>query len=183
MKIRLFIALTLTKGLVKKIGFLEERIDEKTKIKFPWIPLKNLHLTLVFLGNVSYQDFLKIKKMFQNLDWNKRIEAEVEKIDYGPPGSKRMIWLYLKKNDKLRELKKLIEERLNQAQVIYHREERDFLPHINLSRLKNTQDLPDIKEKLNWNIVFNELALFESILKPKGAIYEKILRLPLDFHP
>ncbi|GIW67391.1 MAG: hypothetical protein KatS3mg096_259 [Candidatus Parcubacteria bacterium] len=182
MKLRLFIALSLTKGLIKKINFLEEEIETRTKIKFPWIPVKNLHLTIVFLGYLNYEDFIKLRDIFQNFNWRKRIEAKIKKIDYGPPGHKRMIWLYLEKNKDLEELKNLIEENLNQTQIFYHREEREFLPHINLARLKNIKDLPEIKKELNWQIVFNELVLYESILKPTGALYEKLLRLDLNFH-
>ena len=183
MKKRLFFALSLSSGLLKKIAFLEERIEEKTKRKFPWLPLKNLHLTIIFLGYLSYEDYLKLKDIFKNLDWRKRIEVKIRKIDYGPPGRKRMIWLYLEKNQDLENLKKLIEEKLQKEKISYHYEERKFLPHINLARLKNTKDLPEVKEELNWQVIFNELVLYESILKPSGALYEKLLRLALNSHP
>jgi len=183
MRKRLFFALPLSSGLLKKIAFLEERIEEKTKRKFPWLPLKNLHLTIIFLGYLSYEDYLKLKDIFKNFDWRKRIEVKIRKIDYGPPGRKRMIWLYLEKNQDLENLKKLIEEKLQEKEIPYHYEEREFLPHINLARLKNTKDLPELKEELNWQVVFNELVLYESILKPSGAQYEKLLGLALSSHP
>jgi 2'-5' RNA ligase len=182
MKKRLFFALPLSSGLLKKIAFLEERTEEKAKIKFPWLPIKNLHLTIIFLGYLNYEDYLKLKEIFKNFDWMKRTEIKIKKIDYGPPGHKRMIWLYLEKNQDLENLKKLIEEKLQQQQIAYHYEEREFLPHINLSRLKNTEDLPEIKEELNWQVIFNELVLYESILKPSGAEYEKLLKLALNLH-
>jgi 2'-5' RNA ligase len=94
-----------------------------------------------------------------------------------------MIWLYLEKNQDLENLKKLIEEKLQEEKISYHYEEREFLPHINLARLKNTKDLPEIKEELNWQVIFNELVLYESLLKPSGALYEKLLRLALSSHP
>jgi 2'-5' RNA ligase len=183
MRKRLFFALSLSSGLLKKIAFLEERIEKKIKRKFPWLPLKNLHLTIIFLGYLSYEDYLKLKEIFKNLNWKKRIEVKIKKIDYGPPGRKRMIWLYLEKNQDLENLKKLIEEKLQEEQISCHYEEREFLPHINLARLKNIEDLPEIKEELNWQVIFNELVLYESILKPSGALYEKLLRLALNSHP
>jgi 2'-5' RNA ligase len=183
MRKRLFFALPLSSGLLKKIAFLEERIEEKIKRKFPWLPLKNLHLTIIFLGYLNYEDYLKLKEIFKNLNWKKRIEVKIRKIDYGPPGRKRMIWLYLEKNKDLENLKKLIEEKLQEEKISYHYEEREFLPHINLARLKNIEDLPEIKEELNWQVIFNELVLYESFLKPSGALYEKLLRLDLSYHP
>jgi 2'-5' RNA ligase len=150
-----------------------------------------LHLTIIFLGYLNYEDYLKLKEIFKNLNWKKRIEIKIKKIDYGPPslaesrraGRKRMIWLYLEKNQDLENLKKLIEKKLQEEKISYHYEEREFLPHINLARLKNTKDLPEIKEELNWQVIFNELVLYESILKPSGALYEKLLRLALNSHP
>jgi 2'-5' RNA ligase len=183
MRKRLFFALPLTSGLLKKIAFLEERIEKKTKRKFPWLPLKNLHLTIIFLGYLNYEDYLKLKEIFKNLNWKKIIEVKIRRIDYGPPGRKRMIWLYLEKTQDLENLKKLIEEKLQEEQISYHHEEREFLPHINLARLKNIEDLPEIKEELDWQVIFNELVLYESILKPSGAQYEKLLRLALNSHP
>jgi 2'-5' RNA ligase len=182
MKKRLFFALLLSSGLLKKIAFLEERIEEKTKRKFPWLPIKNLHLTIIFLGYLNYEDYLKLKNVFKNFNYRKRIEIKIKKIDYGPPGRKRMIWLYLEKNQDLENLKKSIEEKLQEEKISYHYEEREFLPHINLARLKNIKDLPEIKEELNWQVVFNELVLYESILKPSGAEYEKLLKLALNSH-
>jgi 2'-5' RNA ligase len=183
MKLRLFLALPLSSGLKKKIAFLEKKIEEKTKIKFPWIKIENLHLTIVFLGYLNYENYLKVEEILKNINWNKRLELKIKKIDYGPPQNKRMIWLYLEKNQDLENLKNLIEEKLNQEKIPYQREEREFLPHINLARLKNTKDLPEIKEELNWQVVFNELVLFQSILKPSGAQYEKLSKLVLSSHP
>jgi 2'-5' RNA ligase len=182
MKLRLFTALTLSSGLQKKIAFLEKKIEDLTNFKFPWIKIDNLHLTLVFLGYMNYENYLKVEEIFKNLNWQKRIELKINKIDYGPPGHKRMIWLYLERNQDLENLKNLIEEKLNQAQIPYQREDRAFLPHINLARLKGDFELPAIKEDLGWQVIFNELVLFQSILKPTGAEYEKLLKLALYSH-
>jgi 2'-5' RNA ligase len=182
MKLRLFLALSLTSNVLKKIGFLEENLDKKFKIKFPWIPLKNLHLTLVFLGYLDYEDVLKIDEIFKEIKFEV-IPTKIKKIDYGPPGNKRMIWLYVEKNEKLDELKNILEKKLEEKKIKYQKEEREFLPHINLARLKKTSNLPNIKEDLNWSLIFNELVLYQSYLNPEGASYEKLLKLDLDFHP
>ncbi len=169
---RLFIALGLTPGLIKKIAYLEEKIEKKLNLKIPWIPLKNLHLTILFLGHLSYENYLKISEIFDELKFTP-IDLKITKIDFGPPGRKRMIWLYLEKNKKLEEIKKFFEEELEKRNIAYKREAREFLPHINLVRLK-TKINQDIKETLNWQIRLNEISLYESILKKEGAEYEKL---------
>ncbi len=172
---RLFLAFSLTAGLKKKIAFLEEKIDKKFKTKLNWIPLENLHLTVLFLGHLNYQDYLKVENILANFNLPYRnLEARIKKIAYGPPGKKRMIWLYLEKNKKLEEIKNYFEKELDKQSVFYKKEVREFLPHINLIRLKVAKDLPEIDEKLNWSINLNELCLFESYLKKEGAEYKKL---------
>lgn len=176
---RLFIAFGLTSGLIAKIGFLEEKIEEKLKKKITWIPLKNLHLTILFLGYLKDDDLIKIFEIFDEFPQNLLpVSLKIQKIDYGPPGKKRMIWLYLEKNEKLEEIKRFFEEKLGEKEINYQREERDFLPHINLARLKFDLD-DEIRENLNWQVILNEIVLFESHLKKEGAEYEKLYSIKI----
>lgn len=184
MKFRLFIALPLTSGLKKKIFFLEEKIEKKVGFKLNWLKPENLHLTLIFLGYLSYQDFLRVAQIFDEFPWGenkflKNFHLKIKKLDFGPPGKNSMIWLYLEKDKRLEELKNRFEEKLNEYKVNYKKEERSFLPHINLCRLKNKKIKEEIKEELNWGVIFNKIVLFESILKKEGAEYQpqKIIEL------
>lgn len=178
---RLFIALPLTKGFLSKIAFLEEKIEKKMGFKLPWIPLKNLHLTILFLGYLNYEDYLKVEEIFESFNlFKKPIDLKIKKIDYGPPGIKRMLWLYVEKNKELEEIKEYFENELSLRKVKYKREEREFLPHINLVRLKKTKNLPEIFEELNFSVRLKEICLFQSILKKEGAEYEKLKSIYLD---
>ncbi len=171
---RLFLAFTLTSGLLAKIGFLEERLEKKLKRKIPWIPLKNLHLTILFLGYLKEEDLIKILEIFEKFPLNfLPVSFKIKKIDYGPPGKKRMIWLYLEKNERIEKIKKFFEEELTEKGINYQREEREYLPHINLVRLKFDLET-EIRENLNWQVILKEIALFESHLKKEGAEYEKL---------
>ncbi|GBD34876.1 RNA 2',3'-cyclic phosphodiesterase [bacterium HR35] len=184
MRLRLFIALPLTSGLKKKVIFLEEKIEKKIGFKLNWIKPENLHLTLLFLGYLSFDDFLKINQIFDNFPWNeerflKAFQLKIKKIDFGPPGKNSMIWLYLEKDKRLEELKNKFEEILEEMKINYKKEEREFLPHINLCRLKNKKINQEIREELNWGVIFNKIILFESTLKKEGAEYtpHKIIEL------
>jgi len=182
MKKRLFFAIPITKGLYPKIGGLEDEISRKFKVN--WIPLKNLHLTLLFLGNIDINYVPKIfeiidKVYLEHKEIFKPINLIIKKIDYGPPGKKRMIWLYINKNERLKLIKDILEEYLNMENIPYQKEERDFLPHINLARLKNFRNLPEIKQDLNWAIILNELNLYESYLEKPFARYEVLKSIKL----
>jgi len=184
MKTRLFIGLPLTSGLKKKIAFLEEDLEKEIGYKINWIKLENLHLTLIFLGYVTFDDFLKIEEIFKTFPWGKKnlmkeFHLKIKKIDFGPPGKNSMIWLYVEKEKKLEEVKKEFEERLEEYKINYKREERDFLPHINLCRLKGKKINKEIKKELNWGVVFEEIILYKSILEKDGAKYEEKIKIKL----
>jgi len=182
MRKRLFFAIPLTKGLYPKIGRLEDEIDKKLKIN--WIPLKNLHLTILFLGNIEINYLPTIfeimeRAYLENKEIFKCLHLKIKKIDYGPPGKKRMIWLYLDKNERIKLIKDILEDYLKNENIPYQKEERDFLPHINLARLKNFKNLPEIKQDFNWSIILNELNLYESYLEKPFARYEILKTIKL----
>jgi len=181
---RLFIAFPLTSGLKKKIAFLEEKIEKKLGQKLNWIPLDNLHLTILFLGHLSFEDALKTEQILDNFPWGdeslkKAFDLRLEKIDFGPPGKTSMIWIYIKADERLLRLRKILELELKSAGVKYKEETRELLPHINLCRLKSKKIKISLKEELKTNAVFTKLVLYESLLKPSGAQYEprKIIEL------
>jgi 2'-5' RNA ligase len=180
MKKRLFIGIPITKGLYQKISSLEESIDKRLN----WIPLKNLHMTILFLGNIDINEIPEIINMMDEVktkykDYFKKLNLKIKKVDYGPPGRKNMIWLYVEKNENLEKIKKIFEEELENRKIYFQREDRDFLPHINLIRLKNRKNLKDIKKELNWNVIFTEINLYESHLKKPFVEYEIIKTLQL----
>jgi 2'-5' RNA ligase len=180
MKKRLFIGIPVTKGLYQKISSLEESIDKRLN----WIPLKNLHITILFLGNIDINEIPEIINMMDEVKTKykehfKKLNLKIKKIDYGPPGKKNMIWLYIEKNEALEKIKKIFEEELENRKIYFQREEREFLPHINLIRLKNKKNLKDIRKELNWGVVFTEINLYESRLKKPFVEYEIIKTLQL----
>jgi 2'-5' RNA ligase len=177
MKKRLFFALPLTSGLYVKIAHLEKEIEKKIKVN--WIPLQNLHLTLLFLGYIEINKLNEIINESQKLILGqpqifKELKIKIKKIDYGPPFKKRMIWLYIEKNNQLMEIKHQLEKMLNYLNINYQKDHRDFLPHINLTRLKKNinNNLPNISQELNWGIILNKINLYESYLEKPFARYE-----------
>jgi 2'-5' RNA ligase len=181
---RLFFALPITFGLYPKISNLEKEISKKLKVN--WIPLENLHLTILFLGYLKENDVFLLDKVIDLLQTNysqylKKLHLKINKIDYGPPNKKRMIWLYIDKNQDLDNLRNLIISRLVEAGINFKREERDFLPHINLVRLKfKSEKLPNIEKRLEWGVIFNRLNLYESYLEKPFARYEILKSIKLN---
>ncbi len=93
MKKRLFFAFPITYGLYPKISQLEKEISKKLKIN--WLPIENLHLTLLFLGWLDVNDIVRIIEIFEksvkeNQDIFSTLKIKITKVDYGPPGKNRM---------------------------------------------------------------------------------------------
>jgi len=185
MRKRVFFALPVTKGLYPKIYRLEKELSKKLKIN--WIPVENLHLTILFLGYLKEEDLFILDKTIDFLKNNypecfKKISLKIKKIDYGPPYKKRMVWLYIEKNEKLEKIRNIIIRKISEYGINFKMENRDFLPHINLARLKFRKDnhFPIIEQRLNWSVIFNKIVLYESHLKKPFAQYEVLKMIDLD---
>lgn len=185
MKYRLFIALSLPEDLKSKIQEWEKEINKNLGFKPNWIKTENIHLTILFLGWQSEENLKKIENIFELYPFNKQdllyeLNLFVEKLDYGPPGTKRMIWLYIKNNQYLENIHLEFKKHLKDFDVNFPEENREFLPHINLARLKNSgKRWKFIRKMIGLNFIFNKIVLFRSILEKTGAEYLSLKEIQL----
>jgi 2'-5' RNA ligase len=179
MKKRLFIGIPLEQSLLAKIKRLENSIDKKLN----WIPIEDLHITLVFL---SWLEEKYLPKIFDALDSirAKPFKLIIDKIDFSP--NRRMIWLYFQDADKyglqhgltqIDGLQGKIIDLLQQSHIPFLEQNREFLGHINLVRLKGLYK-KDTKKFLSWEFNVNTINLYESRLQKPYAEY-KILKSKL----
>lgn len=174
MKRRIFIGLPLPLEIYPELEKIERKISKGFPSKIPWQPLENIHLTLAFIGWVESAQVEQIKQLLGQLQFRRSNEPGcVDKIDYGPPGLRRMIWLYLRPQPFLTNTKTSIEQILKANNIPLAEAAREFLPHCTLARLKISikAKLPDIAQALNWPMVLNRLILYESILRQPWPLY------------
>jgi 2'-5' RNA ligase len=153
---RLFIATPVTLPIYEAIKRnLSKYVEGK------WVEGWNLHLTHKFIGNDSpkkYEIPLNIPE---------------EEIKIGKMGVMNNRILYLKADSPhIDSINKQINEKFG------FKEERKFLPHVTLCRIKKIKDekfFDEIKrwKEINLKIPF-EVYLYCSKLTKKGPIYEKI---------
>ena len=154
---RLFIATPINFPLYQAI-----KNDFKDVIDGKWVEGWNLHLTHKFIGEdepEKYKTELKIKS---------------EKLKVNGIGIFGDKILYLKA-DIDDSINKQINEKFNL------KNDKPFVPHITLCRIKSIKDKEKLREKLSkWqNINFSfplEVYLYKSTLTKKGPIYEKIYK-------
>lgn len=184
-KRRIFIAVNLPASIKRRLSDLQK--------KWPGLPVRwtkedNLHLTLVFIGYVNDDQVAEICKITTEVAKKyPSFELKFKRLIYGPPSFKnqsdkldnqaRMIWLEGEKNDILTRLKDDLENALLESKRsgFYHKENRQFKPHLTLARMKD--EWRDYAPKPEINLEFKEtvpvetVEVMESELSPKGPAY------------
>ena len=170
---RIFIALSISENLKKKIGQFQQKYQH---LPVRWLDSAGLHLTLIPPWYVS--DLDKAQMEFLNIkDFFKPMVVDFHSFSFGPdPREPRLIWLEGKFSQELFEFKQKIEQYYG-----FRPEKRAFIPHITVARfqpekfasfsLKNLNGLASSLES------FTTFCLFESVLSPGGAQYEVIARI------
>ncbi|MEX0968253.1 MAG: RNA 2',3'-cyclic phosphodiesterase [Bacteroidia bacterium] len=181
-KKRLFIGFPLSSEWRKS---LKDFGDAQQMAYARWMPEENLHLTLFFIGLLSHAGLESLKQDLHQA--SKRLHTcrlEFQAITYAPQdGRPKMVWAQFQQNDGFTALSKalyqLVAEKAPQYKLDLSRLalRDEIIPHITMARLK------DVKRKdlipphrpsgvfIPQMLEVNGMALYESVLNPKGARY------------
>jgi len=139
------------------------------------VPSSNLHLTLVFLADYPEVELDHLKQLL----WKEVFEQGVTAFSLTPHRlhwQRSTLWLELEKDPRL----EAMAEKLHEIVGLPFR--RPFRPHVTLARTRRpyssvlgSYPLFMGKEPL----FFPEACLFQSHLRPTGAVYERLMRYPL----
>jgi len=178
---RLFIAVNLEEELKKKIIPFQEEL-KKTGADVKWVEVKNLHLTLKFLGEVNEEKVSSIEQVvapilkdFPSFEMRLSGFGVFPNLNYP-----RVIWLGIKEGG---EQLKILSEKIENSLISlgFPKEDRPFTAHLTLGRVrsaKNKQELiKKIEEKKNEEIgtqKVEKIYLMQSFLKPTGPIYTPV---------
>ncbi len=176
--IRSFIAIETPKDIRDNIGVLQTKLKTGLGILVRWVAIENMHLTLIFLGEVK-EDFLnKVKEqLISAVQMVKPFEANLNGLGAFPSQkSPRIIWIGMDKGkNEVIDLQSKVEKSL--MTIGCRPEDRKFHPHLTIGRVKGT-----IKEATNIfeanytcrDFPVKSIVLFKSTLRPQGPIYEKL---------
>ena len=146
-----------------------------------WPPAQNLHLTLKFLGEVPDADVPGVCEAARLAAGRSApFGFALEGLGCFPPkGPVRIVWAGVKPDgDGLPRCQRAVEEEM--ARVGFEPENRPFSPHLTIGRVRqgpNTRDLRAAVETTEWagpRQRSEELVLFESQLRPTGAVYTRV---------
>lgn len=184
--IRTFIAIDLPSEVRNRIASFQADL-KKCGADVRWVKPDSIHLTLKFLGETEegIVDSLagavaeKIKS-FAGLN------LSLDQTGVFPNRNRpRVCWVGLAGDlAKLAEIQKAVDEAA--SGFGFERDERKFSPHITMGRIKSSRAKDRLIEALDNlqperpEFKAEELYLIKSDLKPSGATYTKLARLPLE---
>jgi 2'-5' RNA ligase len=151
--------------------------------------VENIHLTIKFLGDVSVSNLELLKKILDSeVSRHAPFDFTVGDMGAFPSMSRpRVIWTGVEAPPELYALQRGVE--LEVSRLGYARDKRKFSPHLTLGRVSrnaSTEDLRQIRDVLgNCKIGYlgaarvRDVHLFQSELRPGGAVYTKLFSAPL----
>jgi len=187
--LRTFIALEIPRELQQIIHKETAHLRNTIGALVRWVPPGNIHLSLKFLGNISPANLDILTQMI-------RAEAEscqsfVMQVNglasFPSPKRPRVIYIGLQAPAELEALQHGIESAT--TRLGYESEDRGFSPHLTVGRVRqniSASDQQKIRRALEETQIdslgtarVDSVHLFNSDLKPTGAVYTRLFSAPL----
>lgn len=180
---RLFLAIpmkTIDNDFIPLVNGLKRQLAHEKRIN--WVKAENIHLTLKFIGDTRNEDIPKIiEGVGEMLKKHKSFTMDFNRTGiFGSRYAPRVLWLGMQNTPQ--ELYDLEEDTLSVFDEMgFLRDRQNFVPHITLGRIKELCEkqyfqkiVAGIEQKSYIRQEVNEIILFQSILKPEGAVYKAL---------
>jgi 2'-5' RNA ligase len=178
-RIRTFIAVDLGKELRSRCIDMQETLA-RSGANVKWVEPENLHITLLFLGEVEDRDVPAVCRTVALVAGrHESFTLGVESVGCFPnPRRPRVVWAGIGEGkEELVALHDALEPPLQELGC-YRREERQFTPHATLGRVQGDQATDALAtalaRKADWHggtVEVRELLVFSSELMREGPIY------------
>jgi len=181
---RAFFAIELPEELKKKIFARGQEIAKKTDVKL--VEEENIHLTLLFLGEISEEEKERVVGAVGDIRGVGEIKLRLGETEIFPDKKRpHGIWINVGgEKEKLFSLYKKIVDGVLKAGIRLEEREMRFSPHITIGRFKRgvggSRDVgPAFAEAsagkdIRGEFTVEKVALFQSQLSAKGPKYTKI---------
>jgi 2'-5' RNA ligase len=187
-RLRTFIAIDLGKAIRDRLLALQENLARSgTEVK--WVEPENLHVTLLFLGEVDERDVPQVcQAVAQAAQQLASFPLSVETAGCFPNVRRpRVLWVGVGEGKQaVCTLHDALEKPLLELGC-YRREERQYTPHITLGRVKSDRPTDKLASTLlkyaGWKggeTTVREVLVMSSELTSKGPIYTVLSRAKLS---
>ena len=184
---RLFVALPLPDPVARFLKDIRRRL-ETPELNIRWVPVKNIHLTLQFLGDVERATVASItEQMDAAVGAFPPFSIAAKGVD-GFPNLRRFRVLWVGLDGETQQLAGIQRELASRLEMIgFARERRRFHPHLTIGRARHPIDgrrfgerLPTLADRASEPLRVDRICLFASLLKPGGAEYTCLHTSHLD---
>ena len=143
--------------------------------------MKNLHLTLRFIGETEENKIPDIDRMLnKTAETAKSFMLNINKTGvFGSSYNPKVLWFGIDPDERLTLLHTTIERNL--SKVGFYPDRQNFVPHLTLARIKKLKDLKlfqkivgEFREKAIMRQDVPSFSLIESILMKEGPIYNTL---------
>ena len=184
--IRSFIAIDFPEETRKALEDIQKKL-KKSEAGVRWVKPSSIHLTLKFLGNIHLAQVEDIAlAVAEEVRDQPPITLGAAGLGAFPSRKKpRVIWIGMEGEvQRLTRIQARVENALEPLGFV--REKRVFQPHLTIGRVKDRRRLQALIDALATldmepfnSFDADEIILYKSDLRPTGAIYTKLHRMPL----
>lgn len=182
-KIRAFIAVDIP--VSKKVS---EVINELKKINInaKIVEIKNMHLTLKFLGDTDENLIDEIEKIIkESIGDTQPFEISLKSMGVFPNQNYiKVAWIGVEDAEPLKTIAETIDKKLHN--LGFKKEKRSFSAHLTIARIKSAKNKDKLIQLINkyqnielQKININKIFLKKSILTPKGPIYTNLKEITI----
>jgi 2'-5' RNA ligase len=186
-RLRTFVAVDLGKPLRDRLVSLQESLA-RTGADVKWVEIENLHVTLLFLGEVTDRDVPALcRAVAECCAQHDGFLLSIETVGCFPnPRRPRVVWAGVGEGAaELCALHEALEPPLL-ALGCYRREERQYTPHVTLGRVKSDSHTDKLATALTkyacWQggmVEVREVLVLNSELRSQGPVYSILSRAKL----
>ncbi len=176
---RTFIAIEIPRELKEKIVEIQEEM-KKLDIYATYPFKKNIHITLLFLGEKTEQEIKEIKEKLSLLKFNK-FTIELQGLGAFPNLNMiNVVWVGSNSNE-LIDLNDIVCKQINQ------KNDKNFNSHLTVAKIKSTKNIDKIRNFINKNqyvsigsFEVNNFILKKSTLTSTGPRYKNLETYQLE---
>jgi 2'-5' RNA ligase len=155
----------------------------RKEIEYRWVPQENYHITINFLGEISKDKIDPLRLMLEEVSLHHALfHLKLHGLGVFPSeNSGRVVWMDVQNSMALRALQEDCQSRL--LELRYDLNQKSFIPHLTLARLRSPRNLWDVISPLVNNkfgeMSVRNLVLYESKLSGPFPVYEPLFKFPL----
>lgn len=187
--LRAFLAIEIPRAIQLAIWQATSPLRNKLNPHIRWTPAENIHLTLKFLGDISPASVDELARVIRtSIDSIPAFDIQVGGFGSFPNFKRaRILWVGVQAPTELDAVFREVESAC--ARLGFAPEPRSFSPHLTVARVKadtssadrnkNTRLLEAATIDVLGTARVDSAHLFNSELKPTGAVYTKLFSAPL----